>query len=173
MQFVLRVQVGCPKNCLFLAAFFRSISSTYIIWSFILNCSSSPPSPHNPVSPLLSVLPNLLLPSGLRIRAYRVPFLTAPHVSASVCVCAHKKPACRLISFQTCHFFVSESQSGTACPCMFQLPQIFEPNWINVFRAGSAPFFISDSSFIPPRKTKESWREKTDLILLDYTRGLL
>ena len=161
MQFVLRVQVGRSKNpCVLSVRFFfffqrtASISSAYIIRSFLLNCSSPP---IQPVSPLLHLLHNLLLPKGLQIRAFSIPFSTAPFVCVCVCVCVYMcmcthKAVCHLISFQTkflpLFFFVLSHKAAPhacACSCSLRFRAELKETWIDVFRAASVPFFISYS----------------------------
>lgn len=140
----------------FLGAFSErrvSISSAYIIWSFILNCS--PPPPIQPVSPLLSSLFCLtyFCPGACKYVHILSPFsqlAVCVCLCLCLCVCAHTKLCVTSYLFKpnSCHFFVlSHKAAPHACACSRSLRFRAElkETWINVFRVASVPFFISYS----------------------------
>lgn len=93
-----------------------SISSAYIIWSFILN-SSFPPI--QPVSPIFCL--TYFCPGACKYVHILSPSLQLPmRVSVSICVCAHTKLCVTSYLFKpnSCHFFVLSHKAALhACAC--------------------------------------------------------
>lgn len=134
MRFVLWVQDGCLKTnkqtniCGHIFRKRLSISSAYIIQSFILNHYTPRPHPRIPISSLLCLLPNLLLLLAFKYMCIFYPFFHSfLCVSMAIYVHTHTKPCVTsyLLKPNSCHFLCCESQSSTACLCMFQLPLIY------------------------------------------------
>lgn len=146
-----RLDAQSTKNsCIFWPLFRKrvSISSAYIILSFIPNCSPPPTSLclHSSFFCL-----TYFCPGACKYVHILSPFSQLPMcLYVCICVYAHTKLCVTSYLFKpnSCHFFVlSHKAAPHACACSRSLRFRAElkETWINVFRVASVPFFISYS----------------------------
>lgn len=170
MHFVLWVQVGCSKNGAqnkISGHIFRkklSISSAYIMWSFIRYCSPPTPTPHPAcVSSLFCLTYFCFWPANTCI------FSTLFHCFLCVCLYmyAHTQSCVSPPIFSNqilaTFFVLSHKAALHACACSRSLRFRAElkETWINVFTAVSVPFSSVILSYFLLKRGKMAGERRT------------